>query len=130
MEKGGWVEDIWWALKNLGGEAHRSDIISEVRRIRVAAGRSIPATIDMTIQGYLQRHSRTSDTYTGAELFVMVSKGSGRYRLARLPQLAAKNAYNSLISGSRKPKVGTTRPRAEGEDKGDSDADSRRGLGR
>ena len=41
-----------------------------------------------------------------------------------------QNAYNSLISGSRKPKVGTTRPRAEGEDKGDSDADSRRGLGR
>ena len=41
-----------------------------------------------------------------------------------------QNAHNSLISGSRKPKVGTTRPRAEGEDKGDSDADSRRGLGR
>ena len=29
-----------------------------------------------------------------------------------------QNAHNSLISGSRKPKVGTTRPRAEGEDKG------------
>ena len=41
-----------------------------------------------------------------------------------------QNAHNSLISGSRKPKVGTTRPRAEGEDKGDSDADSRRGLSR
>ena len=41
-----------------------------------------------------------------------------------------QNAHNSLISGSRKPKVGTTRPRAEGEDKGDSDADTRRGLGR
>ena len=41
-----------------------------------------------------------------------------------------QNAHNPLISGSRKPKVGTTRPRAEGEDKGDSDADSRRGLGR
>ena len=41
-----------------------------------------------------------------------------------------QNAHNPLISGSRKPKVGTTRPRAEGEDNGDSDADSRRGLGR
>ena len=29
-----------------------------------------------------------------------------------------QNAHNSLISGSRKPKAGTTRPRAEGEDKG------------
>ena len=27
-----------------------------------------------------------------------------------------QNAHNALISGSRKPKVGTTRPRAEGED--------------
>ena len=53
-------------------------------------------------------------------------------RWASSPTSATRgqNAHNPLISGSRKPKVGTTRPRAEGEDKGDSDADSRRGLGR
>ena len=53
-----------------------------------------------------------------------------RRALARLPATRGQNAHNPLISGSRKPKVGTTRPHAEGEDKGDSDADSRRGLGR
>ena len=58
---------------------------------------------------------------------------SGSAAVTRLSPTSAtrgQNAHNSLISGSREPKVGTTRPRAEGEDKGDSDADSRRRLGR
>ena len=45
---------------------------------------------------------------------------TGTLRTAANPTSATRgqNAHNSLISGSRKPKVGTTRPRAEGEDKG------------
>ena len=61
--------------------------------------------------------------------FTLLGAG-GRWESSPTSATRGQNAHNPLISGSRKPKVGTTRPRAEGEDKGDSDADSRRGLGR
>ena len=67
-----WSDDIESALENLGGKAHRSDILREVRKIRSRAGRSVPESIEETVQGALQREER----------FVMVSKGSGWYRLA------------------------------------------------
>ena len=78
-----WADDCETALRRLGGEAHRSEIISEVRRIRLKAGRSIPVSLEQTVQDALERHSRRSDKFTGVERFVMVSKGSGNYRLPR-----------------------------------------------
>ena len=42
-----WVEDITLALKNLGGQAHRRQIIDEVKRIRKEP---LPVNLDETIQ--------------------------------------------------------------------------------
>ena len=78
-----WADDIETALRNLGGEAHLSEIYPEVRRIRSEAGRSVPPRLKPTIRGRLECHSRASDTFTGVERFVMVSKGSGMYCLVR-----------------------------------------------
>lgn len=77
-----WADDIETALRNLGGAAHRSDIIYEVRKIRHGAGRSLPPTLEQTVQGALERHCRQSDIFNGVERFVMEAKGTGFYRLA------------------------------------------------
>ena len=85
--------------------------------------------------GYAKR--RTVESYRDETVRLYVCKQYAErvvkamsYAISPTSATRGQNAYNPLISGSRKPKVGTTRPRAEGEDKGDSDADSRRGLGR
>ena len=49
---------------------------------------------------------------------VAATHGGGAIDASPTSATRGQNAHNSLISGSRKPKVGTTRPRAEGEDKG------------
>ena len=78
-----WADDLVTALDELGGEAHLSEIYPTVRKIRLRAGRSVPPTLKQTVQGALERHSRASENFDGEELFEMVSKYSGWYRLAR-----------------------------------------------
>jgi len=49
-----WVEDIVQALKNLGGQAHRKQILEEVKRIRKEP---LPESIAEVIQRTIQDHS-------------------------------------------------------------------------
>ncbi len=57
-----WIEDIVDAIRNLGGVAHRADLIDEVRRLRSPPH---PATIDKIIQKEIQTHSSDSDVFRG-----------------------------------------------------------------
>ena len=52
-----WVEDIIQALENLGGRAHRRDIINELRRIRT---KPLPLHLDETFQERIQAYSSDS----------------------------------------------------------------------
>lgn len=82
-----WTDDIEAGLRNLGGEAHLSDIYRTVKKIRKEAGRSTPGSSDAIIRRCLEFHSRDSDVFNGVERFVMLEKGTGRYRLARTSRL-------------------------------------------
>ena len=77
-----WADDCEAALRALGGEAHLSEIYREVQRIRSEAGRSVPESLEATIRKELESHSQDSDNFNGNERFIIVSKGSGIYRLA------------------------------------------------
>jgi len=64
-----WVEDIVQALKNLGGQAHRKQILEEVKRIRKEP---LPESIAEVIQRTIQDHSSDSTGFRGNDF---VSKG-------------------------------------------------------
>lgn len=68
-----WVEDIVQALENLGGQAHRRDIINEVARIRQEP---LPKNIDETVQERIQAHSSDSSHFMGKQdLFSKIGNG-------------------------------------------------------
>ena len=58
-----WTDDIETALREPDGGVHRGDIIAEIRRIRVRAGRSLPSTLKQTVQQALQRHCCKSNGF-------------------------------------------------------------------
>jgi hypothetical protein len=71
------------ALERLGGQAHVQRIYMEVSKLRRAKGDGPPESINMTIQGTLERFCSESDTYQEGsyDLFRMVyRKGEGVYR--------------------------------------------------
>lgn len=68
-----WVDDIRIALSNLGGVAHRSEILEEVIRIRPTPH---PDSIVQTIQRTIQNHSSDSVGFRGPDIFYTV-KGIG-----------------------------------------------------
>jgi len=67
-----WVEDIVQALKNLGGQAHRSDIFAEVQRIRTEP---IPFHGIESMQERLIAHSSDSAHFQGKDLFKRIGNG-------------------------------------------------------
>jgi len=67
-----WVEDIVQALKNLGGQAHRKQILEEVKRIRKEP---LPERIAEVIQRTIQDHSSDSTGFRGNDLFRKVGNG-------------------------------------------------------
>ena len=67
-----WVEDIVQALRNLGGQAHRRQIINEVRRIRKGP---LPRSLEEIIQRTIQDHSSDSTGFRGNDLFKKVENG-------------------------------------------------------
>jgi hypothetical protein len=67
-----WVEDITQALRNLGGQAHRRQIIDEVKRIRKEP---LPISLDETIQERIQAHSSDSSHFRGIDLFKKMGDG-------------------------------------------------------
>lgn len=74
-----WIEDICTALENLGGIAHRSDLLSEIKRIRPGPH---PKTIEMTVQRTIQNYSSDSTGFRGEDLLYTVNGiGSGVWGL-------------------------------------------------
>nr|WP_315476241.1 HNH endonuclease [uncultured Undibacterium sp.] len=70
-----WIDDICVALQNLGGIAHRSDLLKELRRIRPEPH---PKTFDETVQRTIQNHSSDSAGFGGEDLLYTVDGiGSG-----------------------------------------------------
>ena len=67
-----WVEDITQALTNLGGQAHRKDILEEVRRIRKE---SLPLHAIESMQGVIETYSSDSDAFRGKDLFKKMGNG-------------------------------------------------------
>jgi hypothetical protein len=74
-----WIEDICAALENLGGIAHRSDLMEEIRRIRPQPH---PPTFVRTVQQCIQAHSSDSNGFRGPDLLYSVNGiGSGVWGL-------------------------------------------------
>lgn len=96
-----WVEDIVQALKNLGGEAHRSDIFEEIKRIR-----TVPLTEHSieAMQGCIQAFSSDSLSFRGVDLFRKV--GDGVWALRNLDgvdlHLKARGGKNEIKSATAK----------------------------
>lgn len=67
-----WVEDIVQALKNLGGQAHRKQILEEIKKIRKE---TLPEKIVEVIQSTIQNHSSDSTSFRGKDLFRKVGNG-------------------------------------------------------
>ncbi len=80
-----WLEDIIQALENLGGEAHRRQIIDEVSRIRVGP---LPIRLDETVQRTIQIHSSDSEAFIGKDIFRKL--GNGFWALRDFPNNAEK----------------------------------------
>lgn len=68
-----WIDDICLALENLGGVAHRADLLKEIKRIRPAPH---PESIEMIVQRTIQNHSSNSAGFRGRDLLYTV-KGIG-----------------------------------------------------
>jgi len=74
-----WIDDICIALENLDGIAHRSDLLTEIKRIRLGPH---PPTIEMIVQRTIQNHSSNSNGFRGEDLLYTVSGiGSGVWGL-------------------------------------------------
>ncbi len=72
-----WVEGIVQALKNLGGQAKRKDILEEVRRIRKEP---LPLHAIDVMQRCIETHSSDSACFQGKDYFkrCMGAERSGR----------------------------------------------------
>ncbi|WP_310447830.1 HNH endonuclease [Thiobacillus sp.] len=74
-----WIDDICTALENLGGIAHRGDLLAEIKRIRPGPH---PQSIEMTVQRTIQNHSSDSNGFRGEDLLYTVNGiGSGVWGL-------------------------------------------------
>lgn len=82
-----WIDDICTSLENLGGVAHRSDLLFEIKRVRPGPH---PKSIEMIVQRTIQNHSSDSAGFRGKNLLYTVDGiGSGiwglRSKLAATP---------------------------------------------
>ena len=97
-----WVEDIVQALKNLGGQAHRKQILEEVKRIRKEP---LPERIAEVIQRTIQDHSSDSTGFRGNDLFRKVGNGVWALRekgvvetLIQTPQSVSSNKVKNEVT--------------------------------
>ncbi|BBB49224.1 DUF4268 domain-containing protein [Pelolinea submarina] len=67
-----WVEDIIQALENLGGQAHRKEILEEIRRIRQEP---LPKNAIESMQERIQAYSSDSAHFQGIDLFKKMGNG-------------------------------------------------------
>lgn len=80
MGKIRWVDDVFEAIRRLGGSATLHSIYKEVETIRRNAGRSVPKSLDATIRRTLEDHSSDSANYRGTDLFANVGRGEWAIR--------------------------------------------------
>lgn len=80
MGKIRWVDDVFEAIRRLGGSATLHSIYKEVEMIRRNAGRSVPKSLDATIRRTLEDHSSDSANYRGTDLFANVGRGEWAIR--------------------------------------------------
>ena len=75
-----WKEDIIQAIESLGGIAHRSDILKEVKKIRKG---NLNSTWDKTVQKELESHSSDSEVFNKKEdiFYSVMGKGKGVWGL-------------------------------------------------
>lgn len=80
-----WATDLAEVLLARGGKARLQQIYDDVEKLRRAAGRSLPKSIEATVRRTLENHSSDSHNYTGgADLFCMPEgKGAGVWALRR-----------------------------------------------
>ncbi|NOC91563.1 hypothetical protein [Ruegeria sp. HKCCD6604] len=83
MGKIRWVDDVFEAIRKLGGRATLHSIYREVENIRRDAGRSVPKTLDATIRRTLEDHSSDSANYRGTDLFANTGRGEWEIRQDR-----------------------------------------------
>jgi hypothetical protein len=81
-----WVDDIYQAIKNLGGQASLSQIYSEVARIRIEP---LSKSWQASIRERIEAHSSDSKNFKGKDLFKKVETGVWAIR---------KNAQNSEMN--------------------------------
>lgn len=67
-----WVDDIFQAIKNLGGQASLSQIYSEVKRIRKEP---LPKSWQASIRERIEAYSSDSKNFKGKDLFKKIESG-------------------------------------------------------
>lgn len=77
-----WRDDVLSALIALGGVASLRDIYSEVRKIRLSAGRSLPLNTDAIIRRELEHNSSDASVFTGDRDWFRTVDGIGGGRWA------------------------------------------------
>ena len=75
-----WVDDVYHALKTLGGHATLHEIYKVVEQRRKNAGRSIPKTLEATVRRTLEDHSSDSANFRGVDLFKKIGRGEWAIR--------------------------------------------------
>jgi hypothetical protein len=78
-----WVDDVVEALEQLGGRAPLSRIYEQAKRIRRAAGKTVPRTLDAIVRRTLEECCSETESYKErANLFAMPEgKGAGIWAL-------------------------------------------------
>ena len=70
-----WKSDVVKALKNLGGIAHRSKILEEIKKIRP---NNLNNTWEQTVQRELESHSSDSDAFLKKQDLFYMAEGKGK----------------------------------------------------
>ena len=97
-----WVEDIVQALKNLGGQAHRKEILEEIRRIRKEP---LPLHAIESMQERIEAYSSDSEHFKGKDLFKKLGNGVWALReqgdvetLGQAPQSFSSNIVKNQVT--------------------------------
>ncbi|RYG99138.1 MAG: hypothetical protein EON58_04995 [Alphaproteobacteria bacterium] len=77
-----WRDYVYQALQALGGEAKLAEIYDEVRRSRIADGKSTPRHLQAVVRKELELNSPDSEVHHTRDLFRMArGRGAGVWRL-------------------------------------------------
>lgn len=88
-----WVDDIFQAIKNLGGQASLSQIYSEVKRIR---NEPLTKSWQASIRERIEAHSSDSKNFKGKDLFEKIESGVWAIReKAQNSEINEENVKNS-----------------------------------